>query len=281
MIELTVGLPLFRAGNTAWLALESLCRQKDIDFQWELLILEENTDEKLGFNGLLDYDDRLEEVGCINIDYVPLDRWWMLSDKWKSMGGMADPNSKAFVLCGADDWNGSLRLKEAYDLIVHYGSDWVQYMKGYYYDMIDRQMYLFDCTNNFRGMLNPMVGKAIATKWMRNLDIEPTDRKVDMWLMTNLLKQHPAAIYTINDSENWKENLYTYGANVIGYQEPYKLRSGEMCTTSRQEIMRMYEHPFYKTDVQLVDVVGTPVAELIHDIPLLDESERIGGGWKP
>jgi len=46
MIELTVGIPMFRSRHIGWLALESLCRQKDIDFKWELLIMEE--EESLG-----------------------------------------------------------------------------------------------------------------------------------------------------------------------------------------------------------------------------------------
>ena len=35
---LSVGLRLFRSGAIAWWALESLIRQKGIDFSWELLV---------------------------------------------------------------------------------------------------------------------------------------------------------------------------------------------------------------------------------------------------
>ena len=41
MIEMSVRMPLFRARYIAWLALESLCRQKRVTFKWELVIAEE------------------------------------------------------------------------------------------------------------------------------------------------------------------------------------------------------------------------------------------------
>ena len=47
MIELTVGLPMFRSEKIAHLAFESLCNQKNIDFEWELLIMEES-EERFG-----------------------------------------------------------------------------------------------------------------------------------------------------------------------------------------------------------------------------------------
>ena len=48
MIEASVTLPLFRSQYIAWLQLESLCRQQDVDFEWELLIAEEQGDETIG-----------------------------------------------------------------------------------------------------------------------------------------------------------------------------------------------------------------------------------------
>ncbi len=38
---LTVALPVWNGSRIAWLAMESLCRQEEIDFWWELVICEE------------------------------------------------------------------------------------------------------------------------------------------------------------------------------------------------------------------------------------------------
>jgi len=39
MIELSVGLPFFRSKYIGWAALESLCLQENINFEWELIIM--------------------------------------------------------------------------------------------------------------------------------------------------------------------------------------------------------------------------------------------------
>ena len=41
MYAMTVALPMYRCRSIGWLALESLCNQVDIDFEWELIIMEE------------------------------------------------------------------------------------------------------------------------------------------------------------------------------------------------------------------------------------------------
>lgn len=41
-IKLTVALPVYNSKSIAWLAMESLCNQKGIDFDWEIVIAEEN-----------------------------------------------------------------------------------------------------------------------------------------------------------------------------------------------------------------------------------------------
>ena len=54
MIELTVGLPMFRSETIAHIALESLANQKDANFGWELLIAEE-TEQCFGEEKIKEY----------------------------------------------------------------------------------------------------------------------------------------------------------------------------------------------------------------------------------
>jgi len=49
-IRMTVALPLRKMGGISWLALESLRRQEGVDFNWELIIYEDNGESR----GVLD-----------------------------------------------------------------------------------------------------------------------------------------------------------------------------------------------------------------------------------
>jgi len=49
MIEMSVVMPLYRAKFIGWLAFESLIRQKGIDFEWELIIMQEKNDEAMAY----------------------------------------------------------------------------------------------------------------------------------------------------------------------------------------------------------------------------------------
>ena len=43
-------MPWFRAKALGWLPLEALCRQENIDFDWELIIMEEKIENPFGLN---------------------------------------------------------------------------------------------------------------------------------------------------------------------------------------------------------------------------------------
>jgi hypothetical protein len=74
---------MFRSKYIGWLPLESLCRQEDVDFEWELIIAEEENDESFGFENIKNYTDRLKASGCIKIEYLGLKKWIPLSRKYK------------------------------------------------------------------------------------------------------------------------------------------------------------------------------------------------------
>ena len=65
-ITLTVGLPIYNARyNITWLALKSLQNQIDIDFKWELVIMEEYSISK---EIIKEFIYKLHN--CVNIVYV-------------------------------------------------------------------------------------------------------------------------------------------------------------------------------------------------------------------
>lgn len=261
MIELTVGIPMYRAGDVGWIALESLCRQRDITFDWELLIIEEFTPDAFGQQRVNKYAERLMDVGCQSVCYTSLDGRKILSDKWKMMGAMASESSVAFVLCGADDWNNPLRLKEAHDLISNYGADWVQYETGYYYDLIDRRLIRFDGSRYFRGMsINALVGKSLRTEYMRHLEGDASS-KVDTWLMENMLVQNPRCYTILNKSKDGDKAIYTYGANHI---------------SARHDEIRNNNPPFYQTDITIESILPFDIIYKLHKIKTREDKDRIG-----
>ena len=81
MIKLSVALPVFNSKRIAWLAMEGLCRQENINFEWELVIAEEQGPEKFGSKAFLSYEGRLREVGCVRVRYIKLIKWIPLKQK--------------------------------------------------------------------------------------------------------------------------------------------------------------------------------------------------------
>jgi len=67
--ELTVALPVYNSKKIAWISLESLCEQINIDFNWELIVYEEKHEQSV-FPELFDlYIEKLKLVNCSRIVY--------------------------------------------------------------------------------------------------------------------------------------------------------------------------------------------------------------------
>ena len=45
--ELTVGLPIYNSKKIAWIALDGLINQIDIDFDWDLVVYEEEHENQI------------------------------------------------------------------------------------------------------------------------------------------------------------------------------------------------------------------------------------------
>jgi hypothetical protein len=122
----SVILPLYRAKHTAWLSLESLCRQKEIDFKWELVIAEEvGTDfHAFGLKTILKYRKRLKQAGCIKIKYYQLSQWIALSAKYYLLIQNCSENSKLCVIQQADYFSSPFRLSITYQKFLN-GADWI------------------------------------------------------------------------------------------------------------------------------------------------------------
>ena len=217
MIELSIALPMFKSKHIAWLALESLCRQQNIDFEWELIISEETNKEYdyFGRDEIFKYVEKLTNIGCERIEYIPLDIWVPLSKKWKLISNSCSETSKCFVLQAADCYSFPKRLKETYDIIVKKDFDYVSSQVGPFYDIKTKLAMMYDMRKR------PKVhGLNMALKpfYIKNLPDEIIRRGIDSWIVKNLKKQNKKFRYFHNNSESCLHGVDTNGINNISTQ---------------------------------------------------------------
>lgn len=175
MIELTAALPTYNNKNIIWLQLESLCRQ-ETSFKWELIVCEEQTDKMFGKKNLLKYKDRLEDAGCANLKYLPLNRHVPLSKKWFIIANEAKGSS--FSLCASDDYSSPDRFEISHEKILD-GHDWFDVKKGLflnlncfttatYIDPTGREGITMSTRTNIIKNLSGPWPSSIVDKWLKS-----------------------------------------------------------------------------------------------------------------
>lgn len=112
---LTVGLPLYNSKSKYKSALESLVKQKEIDFKWELVIIEESNSNSVGRLKIFRYNKQLMSVGCNRIFHVPIKKKMPLNIKWHKISKLADISSKCVILQSDSNYSDLTRLKKTYD----------------------------------------------------------------------------------------------------------------------------------------------------------------------
>lgn len=214
-IEMSVALPCFHADKIVWLALESLCRQKNIDFEWELIVCEEEHEQMIGDWTLNEYIERLMNVGCRRIVYLHLDRWVLLAKKWQIMGKHISDTSKAFMLQAADCYSGSKRMKLTYDAVVKEGVDWFDFRKGYFYSFISSRVILYE----YDGKTNLCM--CMNAEFARNIPNTTMPRGIDYFL-----QQHCSSkkrnLNIVHSELLMSDSVDTHGLNNISlYREEF------------------------------------------------------------
>jgi hypothetical protein len=204
-IELTVALPIYKNKNIVWLALESLCRQENIDFEWELIVCEEQMDQ-FGLEELRKYQVRLDAVGCKLVRYIGLNYRVSLPQKWKRMADKRSETSIGFVLQSSDDYSDCHRLKESYDKLKE-GFDWVHNRYGNFYDISSKRVLYYDAKSiNLKTGLNMAVSSVLLPK----LQDSTIEAGVDTWFFKTV---QPSNVYWNENAYSW--SLYTDGNNHI------------------------------------------------------------------
>lgn len=246
MIKLSVALPVFNSKKIAWLAMESLCRQQDVDFEWELVIIEENDGNEFGMLNFHSYLSRLEEVGCVSLTYVPLTKWMPLGQKWKEIGIRCDENSEAFILQAADCYSEPKRLRTTYDLIVRGDKDWIQNKRGLFVELGTREHILYqDIEVQQKCGLN----MATRTEYIKALPDNDRRAVVDGWLYKNIKPKNP---HSITDTDDWKYGVDTHGLNNI--------------SKKRHKFFRNVVFPFVPTKLKMDDFMPKDIVERLYSL---------------
>jgi hypothetical protein len=77
---ITAILPTYNNADIIWLQLESLCAQVNTP-EWELIIIEEPSEQYFGEDGLSLYAERLGDAGCVRVVYISVTNWIPLAQK--------------------------------------------------------------------------------------------------------------------------------------------------------------------------------------------------------
>ena len=188
-IKLTVTMPMFRAKYIGWLPLESLVVQEGIDFKWELLIAEEVEDEPFGIEEILKYKQRLEAVGCMNLEYIGLQEWIPLAKKWAMLARMAAETSEVICSHSADYYASPNKLARHMEVFSDPTIVWHQPRKAIHYLIKTGDMVLQDATKVKRK--DNVIGTAMRTQFFRGLPTDVPQRTgIDGWIF----KRHIAAV---------------------------------------------------------------------------------------
>ncbi len=209
-VALTCALPLYRVEHIGWLALESLCRQEGINFEWELIAVEESF-QHLGEEALRAYESRLAKVGCRTpITYISLNQWVALADKWQMIAQEAD--SFGYLLVAGDDYSPPKRLAQTHELLQNY--EWVQSSLGAFYNMPTNTLSIYDheLAKGYPTALN----MAVRTELIRPLPLSGRRKSVDGWLFKEIsrLIQRPLTV-GFSLSQDWRHGVSTQGMNNI------------------------------------------------------------------
>ena len=184
-ISLSVILPLFRAKNIAWVALESLTRQVDIDFKWELIVIEEQFENPFGLEEILKYSSKLKKIGCSSITYISLKKWIPLSAKWYFLVNETNKSSEMIAFCAADMYQSKFRLSKQYKTLKEKNKNWYKIGKNIIYDLESNFHVIYSVLEERSDSCSVMTTKNLV----KNLPLVCIKKNVDSWLYNTLLSE--------------------------------------------------------------------------------------------
>jgi len=226
MIDASVVMPLYRAEHIAWLALEGLARQKNVDFTWELIIAEEQNDETFGLRRIQKYYERLKKVGCVWIKYFKLDDWIPLGTKQHLMFQECHKRSIVVFFNAADLFSYPTRLKEQFDTLSNEKYDWYRCLKAPIYDLHSQKTLVHAPDISLRKYRGDSSWRAFKTDFARQIPLMSRLRLLDRQTFhryCEVSNGNRKKIY-LDRSESWRFGLNVNGLNNLSLNRNRKFK---------------------------------------------------------
>ncbi|MHC4634332.1 MAG: glycosyltransferase [Planctomycetota bacterium] len=237
-MKLTVAVPVWNNKDVAWLCMESLRRQRGVDFDWELIIFEEQHDQQLGelyfFNN----------GPSVKTTYITREEKLSLGRKWYALINAAHPDSEGMVFCDADDYCHPYVLRDTRDAFLA-GHDWFSHTNGYFYDFNTKKIIQYSSRKR------PGIRLSARMDIAKKLPDRTKPRLIHAWFQAHMKPQN--ILYSNNN--HWEEGLFTHGHNSISNRDKYFERP---------------RSPYRSTEKCLEDIVPPDVATRIKAIETND-----------
>ena len=239
---MTVAMPCYNGKKIGWLSMESLCRQENVNFHWELIVCEEEHINMLGMDFFNRYKDRLAKVGCVSVKYLALKEWVNLPTKWKVIGKEMHQNSKIFVLKAVDCYSQPNRLRETHDQFKEKDLDWLDYDKGYFYS------FEHDKTIMYNGGAKTNLDMAMNARHARRLPMMQRNKGID-GAIYNFIKTRCKVMKKFTIKGNRGAGVDTDGYNNI--------------SKKRVSFYDSIRCPFVASDKQIEEILPSDIVERI------------------
>lgn len=217
-IVLSVVLPLFRAKNIAWVSLESLIRQEGVNFEWELIVIEEQFENFFGLDEILKYKNQLETIGCVSIKYISLNKWIPLSAKWYFLIQESCDTSEMIAFCAADMYQSKHRLAKQYKILKSTNKNWYKISENIVYDLGSNSHVIFTVPEEKYDSCSVMASKNLV----KNLPLVCIKKHVDSWLHNTLLKVGLDYFYD-DESELKNDTINVNGINNLSFDRDERI----------------------------------------------------------
>ncbi|KKL04259.1 hypothetical protein LCGC14_2617860, partial [marine sediment metagenome] len=219
---LSVVIPYYRAGFIGWVPFESLIRQEGVNFNWELIILEEGFDNPFGYKRMVAYWDRLKAVGCCRLKYIQLKQWLPLSGKWYYLIQSIDTNSQVVCFNSADIYMSHKRLAAQFKILSKPEYNWYKLNGNLVYDIgSDSHVALRSLA---RGRADTCC-RAAKSGLVKKLPLVWKKRSVDTWMFKALRGRAGNRIRFYYDQNGLeKDTVNITGLNNISHKRAARVR---------------------------------------------------------
>lgn len=229
--ELTVALPMRNSKDISFLAFESLLNQRSINFDWELIVYEEQHDNMTDPDVIREYAEKMKSVGCTRFVWITQADQPLLIDKWIEIANISSDSSKSFVLQAADCYSYSFRLANTHQTINVSEFKWFDNYNGLFYSINSKRIVQY----GYNMLTN--LSMALDTNLMRKVKSKKIYKGIDGYIYHQAKLKCRTPFYEYSDPTLHMDGLDTHGHNNI--------------SVNRESFFNNIRIPFKETDVTL------------------------------